>query len=83
MEVIRQVKEVKNHQVLIKLPGDFKDKKVEIIILPLNTIDKGKIRNKDIFLKFLLNGPTLSAEEIQKIEEMQREFNQWTIEKFW
>ena len=82
MKAIRQVKEVKNHQVLIKLPEDFGNKEVEVIILPLNIIDKEKLKAREKFLKFLLNGPTLSAGEIEKIEAMQREFNQWPIEKF-
>ena len=82
MKAIRQVKEVKNHQVLIELPENFGNKNVEVIILPLNIMNKEKIKDREKFLKFLLNGPTLSPEEIQRIEAMQREFNQWTIEKF-
>ncbi|MEA3475389.1 MAG: hypothetical protein U9R23_02940 [Candidatus Cloacimonadota bacterium] len=82
MKAIRQVKEVKNHQVLVRLPEDFGNKEVEVIIIPLNEIDKEKLSARDKFLKFLLSGPTLSPEEIQRIEAMQREFNQWPIEKF-
>ncbi|MCK4359842.1 MAG: hypothetical protein KAW92_14105 [Candidatus Cloacimonetes bacterium] len=82
MKAIRQVKEVKNNEVLVKLPEDFGNKEVEVIILPLNEIDKEKLEAREKFLKFLLNGPTLSPEEIQRIEAMQREFNQWSIEKF-
>ena len=82
MKAIRQVREVKNHQILVRLPEDFGNKKVEVIILPLNEIDKEKLKAREKFLKFLLNGPTLCPEEIQRIEAMQREFNQWTIEKF-
>ena len=82
MKAIRQVKEVKNNEVLVKLPKDFGNKEVEVIILPLDAIDKEKLKARENFLKFLLNGPTLSPEEIQRIEAMQREFNQWPIEKF-
>jgi len=82
MKAIRQVKEVKNHQVLVRLPEDFGNKEVEVIIIPLNEIDKKKLSARKKFLKFLLSGPTLSPEEIQRIEAMQREFNQWPIEKF-
>jgi hypothetical protein len=35
MEAIREIKKVKNHQVIVDLPARFKNVEVEVIILPV------------------------------------------------
>lgn len=53
MEVIREIKTIKNKELIINLPDDFLNKEVEIIIAPL--LEKSKVeRNKRAsFFKFV------------------------------
>lgn len=53
MEVIREIKTIKNKELIINLPDDFLNKEVEIIIAPLlekNKIEKDK---RASFFKFV------------------------------
>ncbi len=50
MQVIRQIAEVKNGNLQMKLPKDFSDGKVEVIVLPIEqTIKKKYKKNSEIF----------------------------------
>jgi hypothetical protein len=53
MDVIREIKTIKNKELTINLPDDFLNKKVEIIIFPL--LEKRKITDnkKASFFKFV------------------------------
>jgi len=44
MKAIREIKNVKDNQIILTLPKSFNDKKVEIIILPYDIND---IENED------------------------------------
>jgi len=50
MQVIRQIVEVKNNRLTIKLPDDFNAEKVEVIVLPIEEIkEKPKQKNSERF----------------------------------
>jgi hypothetical protein len=53
MEVIREIKTIKNKELIINLPDDFLNKEVEIIIAPL--LEKSKIEKdkRASFFKFV------------------------------
>lgn len=53
MEVIREIKTIKNKELIINLPDDFLNKEVEIIIAPL--LEKSKIEKdkRTSFFKFV------------------------------
>jgi hypothetical protein len=36
MYAVREITDIKNNNIIVKLPKDFPTKKVEVIILPLN-----------------------------------------------
>ena len=44
MEAIREIKTIKDNKIVLTLPKSFKDKKVEILILPYNIND---VENED------------------------------------
>jgi hypothetical protein len=50
MEAIREIREIDSDELVIKLPDEFKEKKVEIIILPLEE-PTGKRKRFSRFLK--------------------------------
>ena len=53
MDVIREIKTIKNKELIINLPDDFLNKEVEIIIAPL--LEKSKIEKdkRTSFFKFV------------------------------
>ncbi len=53
MEVIREIKTIKNKELIINLPDDFLNKEVEIIIAPL--LEKSRIEKdkRASFFKFV------------------------------
>jgi hypothetical protein len=53
MEVIHEIKTIKNKELIINLPDDFLNKEVEIIIAPL--LEKSKIEKdkRASFFKFV------------------------------
>ncbi len=83
MQAIREIIEVKNHQVLIQLPDSFEAKEVEVIVLPAEPQASKKDRDKAELLEFLLNGPTWSEEDVKHFEKtIQEGWKQWKIEEF-
>lgn len=82
MEAIRTVTTVKNHQILVDVPGDFEYVEVEVIVLPVKPKIQDKRKTKAEFSKFLQQGPTLSEEEIKNIEAVGQEFRKWTTQEF-
>ena len=59
-------------EIAKKLPkSDWQKMKTEV---ESNTPDP---KTKEEFRKFLLNGPTLTKEEIQAIEESRKAINKW------
>lgn len=77
MEAIREIKKVKNHQVLIDLPNIYENEEVEIIIQPV--LNK---KRKETFFDLLLDGPVWTKEEVESFEEnLQKGYNSWKLEK--
>ena len=84
MEAIKVVTTVKNYQVAVDVPRHFEDKEVEVIVLLTEPDPDGKSEptDKEQFLEFLRNGPTLSEEELKRIDEVKQELRNWTPEEF-
>lgn len=82
MEALKTNTTVKNRQVIVDLPDYFEDEEVEVIILSATTDVERKHVQKNVFLEFLRNGPTLSDEEIQRIDEVKKEFQTWMLKGF-
>ena len=77
MEAIREIRKVKNHQVLIDLPNIYENEKVEIIILPI--LNK---KRKETLSDLLLDGPVWTEEEIENFEDnLQKGYDNWKLEK--
>ncbi len=77
MEAIREIKKVRNHQVLIDLPNNYENEDVEIIILPL----MNKKRQKTLS-DLLLDGPVWSKKEVKNFEEnLQEGYTNWKLEE--
>jgi len=53
MEVIREIKTIKNKELIINLPDDFLNKEVEIIIAPLLEKSKVEKNKRASFFKFV------------------------------
>ena len=82
MEALKRITTVKNRQVLIEVPDYFEEKEVEVIVLTAEPGAKHQQHDKKKFLEILRNGPTLSEEELQKIDEVKKEFRNWTLDEF-
>ena len=74
MQTIRKYGEVKNGQVVIKMPKKFKSKKVEVIIYP---VDESKDKKSQDLSEILLNGPTLTNKELEEIENISKWMSEW------
>ena len=79
MEAIKKIIKTKNNKITLDIPNEFKNKNIEVIMIPSEEEDK---INKEDFIKFLKSGPTLSNNEIDNIEKVGKNINQWKIEKF-
>ncbi|KOR27958.1 hypothetical protein TI05_17905 [Achromatium sp. WMS3] len=71
-QAIRQIVDVVEGNIHIKLPVEFTAKRVELIILSAD--DSNMSANE--FQHFLLNSPEMSDEEDQAIKEKREHFNQ-------
>ena len=79
MEAIKKIIKTKNNKITLDIPNEFKNKNIEVIMIPSEEEDK---INKEDFIKFLKSGPTLSNNEIDNIKKVGKNINQWKIEKF-
>ncbi|MBW8048767.1 MAG: hypothetical protein FVQ77_00190 [Cytophagales bacterium] len=77
MQAISKYSEVKNGQVVIKIPKNFTSKKVQIIILPT---EEEKKSSKQELTELLLKGPTWSEEELKAFNDSRDHFNKWRTE---
>ena len=78
MQVIREIKKIKDKKIVVDIPEDFQGKKVEIIILPVAH------KNKKRLLKLsgiLLKGPSLNRKEIENIKGIQYWLREWKVPK--
>lgn len=80
MQAFKQHSKIKNGKITIDVPPDFEAEEVEVIVLPLNM--QAKKPDKQKLLELLLNGPTLSEEEIAEIENVRKWLNEWKIPEF-
>jgi hypothetical protein len=59
MEVLREIRKVKNGEITIKVPDNFNETEVEILILPFNRDKDEKLEN-DITVPIQENGALVS-----------------------
>ncbi len=78
MQAIREVKNVKGKKITIDLPEDFRDQKVEVIVLPYaeEAVKKGNLES------LLMEGPTLTDEEIKQFLTVREDTKRWKIKEF-
>ena len=77
MFAIRKIKRVKNNRVVINLPVSLNNEEIEVIIIP-----RKKIKIETKLGEILLNGPTLSEEQINEFLECREDLNNWKIKEF-
>jgi hypothetical protein len=70
---VKQVAEVVNGFIHIKLPNDFDAKRVELTIVPL----EDETPQLSSFQQFLLDSPEMSDEEFQNIQDKREHLNRW------
>lgn len=75
MQAIRELVTVKNHKITVTLPNNFNYNRVEIIILPIE-------EKQESLSDFLLTLPAISEQEINDIEAVRKDLNQWQIKEF-
>ncbi|MBI5633135.1 MAG: hypothetical protein HZA15_06625 [Nitrospirae bacterium] len=78
MQAIREIKSVKGKKIIIDLPEDFRDQKVEVIVLPFAE-ETEKKRNLN---SLLMDGPTLTDEEIRQFMTVREDMKRWKIKEF-
>ena len=85
MEAIRLITQVIDNQVNIEVPYHLNNREVEVILLPVDpapTASAASKRDHAAFLQFLKHGPTFSDKELEQIEDVKKEFRQWTLDGF-
>lgn len=78
MIAVRSVQEVKDGAVTVHLPLHFADKRVEVIILPLEEDDSEPAQLQ----RLLLTAPTMSEDELQEFARAREWMNQWAVNGF-
>lgn len=79
MQAIRVVKEIRDKKIVVDVPKSFKANRAEVIILP--SVQKSKKR-LDKSSELLLNGPSLSKQEIRKIKNARKWMGEWKVPQF-
>ena len=79
MFAIKEVLDIHDGVVTIRLPDDFPSTRAEIIVLPIEEPSVSKQRSLQ---EILLNAPTLTDEELQPFEEVREWMNQWNVQEF-
>lgn len=46
MEVIREIRDLDSDKIIIKIPKEFKKKRVEILVLPFETTEENELNSK-------------------------------------
>lgn len=72
MIAVRRVQDVIAGVVTIKLPADFRGKRVEVIVLPLEENDQ----EPQQLQRLLLTAPTLSEDDLQGFAEIHAGWRQ-------
>jgi len=47
MEVIREIRDLDSDKIIIKIPKEFKKKRVEILVLPFEKTEEKKLNSKE------------------------------------
>jgi hypothetical protein len=87
MIAIREIHEVQSGEVTITLPPDFRAKRVEIIILPLEEIVEVHAaaqakEEQQQFQELLLKAPVLTADEFAEYDRIRKWINKWIVNDF-
>ncbi len=77
MIALRKKISTADKQIVIDLPDELTGKDLEVLIIPVNDKNQNK---KD--RSWLLNGPTLSEQQLKIFDEIDQIFNQWNIQQF-
>jgi hypothetical protein len=81
----REIIKAKSEEYLIKIPKNYLNKEIEILILPLftNSEPEPELSQKNDYLSQLLSGPTLSDDEIASWQtQITKGYKNWKIEEF-
>jgi hypothetical protein len=83
MEAFRTVQQVQNSQILIQLPDTFSDKRVEVIVLPLQyKNEEQNLDRKNILKKSFLEGPTWSDKDYEYFLDTTKELREWGMKEY-
>ena len=73
MIAIREIHDVTAGSVFVRLPSNFPSKRVEVIILP---VEEEIPNRRQRLQELLLNGPTLTEDELKGYETVREWMNQ-------
>lgn len=82
MEALRLITQIHHQRLMLEMPPGFDGIDVEVLILPVEPERQSPPLDKEAFLQFLRNGPTLSDDEIRRMDEVKKEFRHWTADEF-
>ena len=82
MEALRLITHIHRHRLTLDMPPGFDGIDVEVLILPVEPERQSPPLDKEAFLQFLRNGPSLSDDEIRRMDEVKKEFRHWTADEF-
>ena len=82
MEAIRLITQIHHQRLMLEMPPGFDGIDVEVLILPVEPERQSPPLDKEAFLQFLRNGPTLSDDEIRRMKKKKKEFRHWTTDEF-
>lgn len=81
MEIIKRTKKTTSNKLILTLPDRLIKEKVEITV---ELKDKNKqskkssnVKNKAVLEKILLNGPTITKEELMSFKEVRKDIVAW------
>ena len=75
---MRRVQDVIDGAVTVQLPTHFTARRVEVIVLPIETVEDEPI----ILQELLLTAPVASEEELQEFTHVREWMNKWTVHEF-
>ncbi|NJN82677.1 MAG: hypothetical protein HC802_10665 [Caldilineaceae bacterium] len=78
MLAVRRVQDVIDGAVTVQLPADFTARRVEVIVLPVETVEDEPTRLQEL----LLTAPVISEDELQGFRHVREWMNEWTVHEF-
>lgn len=78
MLAVRRVQNVIDGAVTVQLPTHFTAKRVEVIVLPIETTEDEPVSLQDL----LLTAPVASEDELQEFLHVREWMNEWTVHEF-